>query len=44
MKDTVLNILIEGCLNGNRSDQKELYKQYVRYNKGKPFPLLYSLI
>jgi RNA polymerase sigma factor (sigma-70 family) len=28
MKDTVLDILIEGCLNGNRSDQKELYKAF----------------
>ena len=28
MKDTVLDILIGGCLNGNRSDQKELYKAF----------------
>lgn len=28
MKDTVLNTLITGCLNGNRSDQKELYKAF----------------
>jgi len=28
MKDKVLHILIEGCLNRNRSDQKELYKAF----------------
>jgi RNA polymerase sigma factor (sigma-70 family) len=28
MKDTVSHILIAGCLNGNRSDQKELYKAF----------------
>jgi RNA polymerase sigma factor (sigma-70 family) len=28
MKETVLHILIGGCLNGNRSDQKELYKAF----------------
>jgi RNA polymerase sigma-70 factor (ECF subfamily) len=28
MKDAVLDILIAGCLNGNRLDQKELYKAF----------------
>jgi len=28
MKDTILHILIAGCLKGNRSDQKELYKAF----------------
>ena len=28
MKETVLHILIGGCLNGNRSAQKELYKAF----------------
>jgi RNA polymerase sigma-70 factor (ECF subfamily) len=28
MKETVLDILIGGCLKGNRSDQKELYKAF----------------